>query len=200
MERNHNEQQIVMSIEHYQNLLGMADRNRYTTKRIEQHVRKFNPFLQAPHQARVKDNERQRCKYNVLARKLVAKYAGKTMYAKAQVYANSDQFDPVYAEVIVRRVSPQSRMLVEVFPKSELEDKYKHYCSISVESLRAELPDDYIPGVGSYHRYMVKANGDTDQRAYLAEQERRRQERDDERRKEPESEKKMLAFDVITER
>lgn len=201
MERNHNEQQIVMSIEHYRNLLGMADRSQYTTKKIEKHVRKHNQFLQAPHVEHVREIERERSANIVATRKLVSKFAGKAMYAKAQIHLNSDQFDPVYVEVIVKRVSKQNRQLVVVIPKADIEYKYAREQAVSHTSLIEHLPDNYIPGVGSYERYMVLENSHYDIREALA----RREEYHNRNRKPKESDDECgdalaVAYDVIGER
>lgn len=179
MERNNNPQTVTLATEMYAELVAMADSSpHYSTRRIRRHARKFNPHLQPAHQELVRENEVFRSKNIVDTRKLVGKFASKTMYAKAQVYLNSDDFDPVYAEVIVRRISPKNRGLVEVFPKSQLDNKYKTYCSVSPSSLIESLPEDYIQGVGAYSRYMVKANGNTDQREHVAKLERRQKERE----------------------
>lgn len=200
MERNNNSQTVTLATEMYEELIRMADSSpHYSTRRIRRHARKFNPHLQPAHQELVRENEVFRSKSIVDTRKLVGKFAGKTMYAKAQVYLNSDDFDPVYAEVIVRRICPKNRGLVEVFPKSQLEDKYKTYCAVSPSSLIESLPEDYIQGVGAYHRYMVKANGNTDQRESVAKRELRRKELDAAKLKVVDDGKKVVAFDVITE-
>lgn len=199
MERNHNEQQVVMSIEHYRNLLGMADRNQYTTKKIERHVRKHNQFLQAPHIERVRENERNRSANIVAARKLVSKFAGKVMYAKAQIHLNSDQFDPVYVEVIVKRVSKQNRQLVDVIPKADVDYKYARAQSVSHGTLIEHLPDNYIQGVGGYNKYLVLANSHYDLREHLAKREeyhnRNPKKSDDEC-----GDAKAVAYDVVGER
>ncbi len=58
MQRNNDPQQIIMSIEAYNNLVAMADTSpRYSTKLIRRHVRKMNPFLQPAHQKAVREAE-----------------------------------------------------------------------------------------------------------------------------------------------
>jgi len=200
MERNNNPQTVTLAKEMYEELVRMADSSpHYSTRRIRRHARKFNPHLQQAHQELARENEVFRSKSIADARKLVSKFARKTMYAKAQVYLNSDDFDPVYVEVIVRRICPKNRMLVEVYPKSQLEDKYKTYCSVSSSSLIESLPEDYIEGVGVYNRYMVKANGNTDHREDMAKRELRQKELDAAEQKVIDDGKKVVAFDVITE-
>lgn len=200
MERNHNEQQIVMSIEHYNNLLGMADRSQYTTKKIEKHVRKHNPFLQAPHVERVREHERQRSANIVATRKLVSKFAGKVMYAKAQIHLNSDEFDPAYVEVIVKRVSKQNRQLVVVIPKADIDYKYAKTQAVSHTCLIEHLPDNYIQGVGSYHRYMVLENSHYDIREHLAKREEYHNRNPRKSDEECGAADRAVAYDVIGER
>lgn len=199
MERNHNEQQVVMSIEHYHNLLGMADRSNYTTSKIEKHVRKHNPFLQTPHADRVREIERERSANIVATRKLVSKFAGKVMYAKVQIHLNSDQFDPVYVEVIVKRISKQNRQLVVVLPKADADYTFASTQAVSHTSLIEHLPDNYIPGVGSYNRYMVLENSHYDIREQLQRNEEYRKKKALDRIAEP-SDAKAVAYDVIGER
>lgn len=175
MERNHNPQVVTISTELYRELVAMADTAiRYTTKRITQHARKFNPHLQPEHQQKVLDHERERSKQIRLARQVVGKYAGKLMYARVQMYLNSDKLDPVYAAVIVRRVNSKARHLVDVYRASEINQRFKSNCSVSPSALIETLPEGYIDGVGNYTHYLVKANGNCDLREEMAERERYR--------------------------
>lgn len=178
MERNHNPQVVTIAVELYKELLAMANTSpRYTTKRIDRHARKFNPHLQPAHQERTINYERERSELIRAARALVSKYTGKVMYAKTQVYLNSDQFDPVYTAVIIRRVNPKERHLVEAYVERERDDKFKRYHSMSALSLIATLPEGYIEGVGNYSGRLVKENGDCDLRESIARRDREREER-----------------------
>lgn len=162
MERNHNEQQIVMSIEHYQNLLGMADRSRYTTKKIEKHVRKHNPFLQAPHQDIVREFESARSKRIRDARKLLAKTTGKVVFVETSVnYSSEPLEDLVFTPMIVKRLNKGNRGQLLVFKEGET--KFGHYSASSVtpDCIHLELPADYYqipdsPWVSSYSNLWVK--------------------------------------------
>lgn len=161
MERNHNEQQIVMSIEHYRNLLGMADRSKYITTNIERHVRKHNPFLQPEHQAKVRERESRRSKHIREARGLVDNYHGKLVYAATRV--NQHREDAalqglVYTTVRVQCINNKNRQLVDVYKPEHTKPHWATRQSITADQVIYEIPDGYVQllGPGAYTNMLVK--------------------------------------------
>ena len=161
MERNHNEQQIVMSIEHYRNLLGMADRSQYTTKKIERHVRKHNPFLQPEHQATVQAFEQVRSKNIREARGLVENYHGKLVYAVTRVNQHRDDAalqGEVYTQVRVACVNREKRYLVDVYRPENIKQQRSLRQCITANQVIYDMPEGYILllGPGVYRGLVVK--------------------------------------------
>jgi hypothetical protein len=160
MQRNHNEQQIVMSVEHYNQLIGMSCSGmEYDPQRIQRHVRKFNPFLQAPHQERVKTFESKRSKRIREVRDLVEKHHGEVLYGITDVrqYANEEQ-GPVYTPVRVRRINKEKRWLVDTYKPEETKFGYYTKTSVTADTLFVDVPEGYIQllGPGVYRNLFVK--------------------------------------------
>ena len=163
MERNHNEQQIVMSIEHYNNLLGMADRGQYTTSKIERHVRKFNPFLQAPHQAKVKAFESRRSERIRQVRGIVEKHHGQIVYGRTHVpHFDSEEQGEIYTPVEVKCINRENRALVVIYKGTDRDRQGNRWRSdrqtITADTIVTNIPEGYIQLVGptSYSTLYVK--------------------------------------------
>lgn len=160
MERNHNEQQIVMSIEHYRSLLGMADRSRCTTKNIERHVRKHNPFLQLPHQKRVEELQTARSERQRKCRHLIADHAGEIVFVETSV--NFSYFpleEKVYTPMILKCINKTNRGMVDVYKLDETGTRAVTWGNdrVTPDCIAIELPDDYIQlCTGSYRTLYVK--------------------------------------------
>lgn len=157
MERNHNEQTITMAIEVYQNLLGMADRNKYTTSKIERHVRKFNPYLQPTHQEKVKKFEKERSDLIRKARKFYHKNAGKFVYSLVNMGGGQRDDTSVYIRVQVKRIS-KDRYTLDVIAEKDLRLGRLRYAQVTVSNLFVDIPDDYFQGHGRYNDLFIKKN------------------------------------------
>lgn len=149
-----------MSIEHYQNLLGMADRNRYTTHGIERHVRKFNPFLQAPHQEKVAAYESRRSQLIREARNMVETHHGKVVYGETFVNQHSDEKakqGTVFTPACVKRVNPEKRWLVDTYQLHQNGLGYHAKNSVTANTLHTDVPEGYIQllGPGVYRNLFV---------------------------------------------
>ncbi|AEH03676.1 hypothetical protein AVT69_gp251 [Pseudomonas phage PhiPA3] len=174
MERNHNEQQVILSLEMYNTLLAMAaDSPRYTTKRIEKHVRKFNPYLQLPHQLRVKEFEAYRSKEIREARAFFNKHVGQTVYALVNMGSSRVEGENVFCPVVVKRLD-KDRRFIRVAEVSDITLGLKCTVRVSASSLALEIPDDFIDGVGAYRRYRIRENGPFDIRKKEAEAQEKR--------------------------
>lgn len=160
MQRNHNEQQVVMSIEHYNQLIGMSQSGmEYDPRRIQRHVRKFNPFLQAAHQERVLKSESHRSKLIREARGLVEKYHGKVMFGATVGIRNGDDDQGlVYTPARVKRVNKGKRWLVDTYKPEETKFGYYTATPVTANVLVADVPEGYIQllGPGVYRNLFVK--------------------------------------------
>jgi hypothetical protein len=145
MDRNTNPQTVTLAVELYEELIRMADSSdRYTTRRIRKHARKFNPHLQPAHQALVRKNEGLRSKRIVAARKMLAKATGKVVYVETSVnYSSGPLKDLVFTPMIVKRLNKGDRGQLLVFKEGET--KFGHYSASSVtpDCIHLELPEDY---------------------------------------------------------
>lgn len=163
MDRNTNPQTVTLAVELYEELIRMADSSdRYTTRRIRKHARKFNPHLQPAHQALVRKNEGLRSKRIVEARKLLAKTTGKVVYVETSVnYSSGPLEDLVFTPMIVKRLNKGNRGQLLVFKVGET--KFGRYSASSVtpDCIHLELPKDYYqipdsPWVRGYRNLWVK--------------------------------------------
>lgn len=177
MEKNYNPTIVTLDVAMYEELVAMARTSeQYTTKRIQKHARKFNPFLQPAHQNAVLKNEAERTAKINATKEFFHTHQGKVVYAKVKVYINTDMNACPLMPVIVKRIG-KKRWTLEVVPvHDEHAQKYKKYKPVSVDFLQLEIPDGYIQGAGSYTDYLVPENSTYDIREYLAEQERRNEE------------------------
>lgn len=175
MERNHNPNVVVMAKEFYEQLIGMSRAGvRYEPLWIDRHVRKFNPHRQAAWQERVRRGEAKRSEQIRSARKFKEQHVGKVVYARVDMLGNTKGDDLVLMPVKVMRIS-KDRRCVDVAEMHHIDWATKHRCytKVTADNLQLEVPEGYIPGVGSYHRYLVKENGPYDIREALAESDRR---------------------------
>lgn len=174
MERNHNPNVVVMAKEQYEQLLSMARvSQRYDPKRIDQHVRKFNPYRQADHQATVLKWEAHRSQQIRDARAFKEQHVGKLVYARVDMHGNTKGDDPVLMPVIVKRVSKDRRCVDVVEANDEFKQIDRHYTKVSVDTLCLDVPDGYIQGVESYSKYLIKENGPYDIREVVKERDRK---------------------------
>ncbi|QYV98786.1 hypothetical protein [Pseudomonas phage U1B] len=169
MQRNNDPQQVIMSIEMYNSLLAMAnDSPHYTTKLIQRHVRKMNPFLQPAHLKNVRTKEAIRSQRIREARAFFEANHRKILYAKVDMGNCKKGDDPVYFPCISERIA-KNRQLIQVRHANEV--SYGR-CIRLVEAkyLTTIIPDGYIQGTGPYKKYLVKENGPYD----IREQEEKR--------------------------
>lgn len=149
MERNTDPQKVVIAAELYDELLAMArDSGRYTTSRIDRHVRKFNPTRQAPHQARVLEFEEKRSQLIRDARAVMSESQGKVVYVLTHVNHYNRIDYPCYLPVVLKRVSKDKRWELEVYRiegyDHEGAPKLGRCEAVSAKALITELPEDYI--------------------------------------------------------
>ncbi|QBX32407.1 hypothetical protein [Pseudomonas phage PA1C] len=163
MQRNNDPQQVIMSIEAYNNLVAMADSSpRYSTKLIRRHVRKMNPFLQPAHQKAVREAEIIRTKRIREARAFFEANHGKTLYAEVDLGSLKQGDDPVYFPCVSERIDT-NRQLIRIHHVLET-GKAIRTRKVTANSLTTVLPEGYIQGVMQFREYMVKENGPYDLR------------------------------------
>ncbi|QEM41978.1 hypothetical protein [Pseudomonas phage vB_PaeM_PS119XW] len=163
MQRNNDPQQIIMSIEAYNNLVAMADTSpRYSTKLIRRHVRKMNPFLQPAHQKAVREAEIIRTKRIREARAFFEANHGKLLYAEVDLGSLKQGDDPVYFPCVSERIDT-NRQLIRIHHVLET-GKAIRTRKVTANSLTTVLPEGYIQGVMQFREYMVKENGPYDLR------------------------------------
>lgn len=144
MERNNNPQTVTLATEMYEELVAMADSSeRYTTRRIRRHARKFNPHLQPAHQELVRKNEAFRSKGIVDARQILAKAAGKVVFARTDVNYHESLEDLIFTPMTVKRINKDNRRLLDVYREGELKYGYYNKATVSPDCIYFELPPYY---------------------------------------------------------
>ncbi|BEG72494.1 hypothetical protein RVBP21_1220 [Pseudomonas phage BRkr] len=170
MQRNNDPQQIIMSIEAYNNLVAMADTSpRYSTKLIRRHVRKMNPFLQPAHQKAVREAEIIRTKRIREARAFFEANHGKLLYAEVDLGSLKQGDDPVYFPCVSERID-RNRQCIRIHHVNDTGENIRTRI-VTADILTTELPDGYIQGIWHFRDYLVKENGPYD----LREQEKQRE-------------------------
>lgn len=163
MDRNNNPQTVTLATEMYEELVRMADSSeRYTTRRIRRHARKFNPHLQPAHQQKVLEHEAFRSQGIYDARQVLAKAAGKVVFARTNVnYSSKPLEDDVFTPVIVKRINKANRRLLDAYKTDATKFGYYNKSVVSPDCIHLELPEDYIqisdcPWVSGYRGLWVK--------------------------------------------
>lgn len=198
MERNTDPQKVVIAAELYDELVAMArDSGRYTTSRIDRHVRKFNPTRQAAHQEKVRIFEEKRNQMIREARVFKEQHVGKVVYANVDMRSFTKGSYPVLQPVMVVRIAKDRRLVDVVSPTDEYDIKYKRYTKVSVDTLTLTLPDNYIWGVAEYSKYLVKENGPYDLREEVKERDRKYAEREAELKNQEDRSNRVHYHDVI---
>lgn len=140
MDANTVESQIVMSHEIYNELILNSRIEPKRLSRIKRHVRKFNKFLQIPHQQQVKLFEKQRSHLIRTTREFYHAYVGQKVYLK---YFDESGL-PEYIKLSVKRICKVDRtklILEYTFGNNRVETFQE-----SFENLYMELPKEYNLG------------------------------------------------------
>lgn len=153
MERNNDPQMVTIAVEVYQNLLGMADRSRYNTSKIERHVRKMNPHLQAAHQDKVLGFEQRRTARIKKCRDVIEQSRGKVVYVDTSVnYSSKPLVDRVLTPMQVKCINAKARYLLDLYPERTKDFKHYDTSQVTPDSIYFERPEDYYQITSGVYR------------------------------------------------
>lgn len=141
MDRNHDERIVVLDVEQFDRLVGLANVGAFevggegTLKSILRHARRFNSHLAAAHATSLAAQREIDERYHGAMRSLLKTHAGKTVFIR--------ETDDIYREVVLVGKSRNDARFARVREKP---GAAKPYAEVHVSNLVTDLPNGFASG------------------------------------------------------